>query len=261
MSREPVPRIRLPGPATVLIQTYRSIRTYTSGVPATDAGPDRWGNTMRRNASPRHPRTGLRRVLTTALLTALAVGTVGSVGTAGAQAQDLWHSDRRADVLKFPDSAQSTDQGIPAPERANGDLTRVHVVHGAHRISVRARFTDLRRVTATTGIIVRLQTNAGVRRNVLVLGTGSAQPGHHSVAFMAERQHCQVRQSLSYRENLMRVSFPRSCARDPRWIRVGIGSVTVDDIEDESSYLYLDDGFLGGAVGENLHLSRRVYAG
>jgi hypothetical protein len=210
---------------------------------------------MRRNASPRRPRTGLRRVLTTALLTTLALGTVG---TAGAQAQDLWHSDRRADVLKFTDSS---DQGIPAPERANGDITRVHVVHGEHRISVRVRFTDLRRLTATTGIVVHVQTNAGVRRNVLVLGTGSAQPGHHSVAFMGERPKCPVRQTLSYGENLVRMSFPRSCARDPRWIRVGVGSVSADDMEDESSYVYLDDGFLGGVVGDDLHLSHRVYAG
>ena len=57
---------------------------------------------------------------------------------------------------------------------------------------------------------------------------------------------------------MITVSFPRSCVSDPRWVRLGFGSVRM---ESAANQYYGDDAQISGHLNANFKLSGRIRRG
>lgn len=195
--------------------------------------------------------TALRRGIFTAALT---VGLLA--GTAGvADADVLAVTDPRGDVVSF---AGESETQTPEPGVRNGDILRTVLRHGTSRISVRVKFAELLRVGDFRSDVVRVVTNEGVRRNVVV----EAGPGvWRGTAEMARPNgahvDCAVSHTIDYDLNVVTVSFPRRCVSDPRWVQLGAGAVWAGG----DFKVFADDGLKAGTTGSNLTLSPRLRRG
>jgi hypothetical protein len=190
-------------------------------------------------------------------LTTLAVAAGLTVAAAGpATAQSLTHADQRGDVQSF--SMESEEQ-TPAPNVKNGDIVRTALHHRQHRIAVRIKFAQLRRVGFRSDAI-RIVTNEGVRRHVLTHAGPRMWRGEAEMYRPNGRPvECDIKLGMNYDKNVVNVSFPRSCVSDPRWVRLGVGSFWS---QTDSDSAFVDDALRDGKVSENgFKLSSRLKRG
>ncbi|HSJ19223.1 MAG TPA: hypothetical protein VK964_01495 [Nocardioidaceae bacterium] len=189
-------------------------------------------------------------------LTTLAVAAGLTLAAAGpAVAQSHTHLDARGDVTAY---SMQTEEEAPAPNVKNGDIVRTALHHRQHRIAVRIKFVDLRRV-GFRGDGIRVVTNEGVRREV----TTFASPGMWRGEAEMMRPNgnpvdCDIKLGMDYDKNVVTVSFPRKCVSDPRWVRIGVGSFWA---QMEAEKAFMDDAQRDGKVYENLRLSPRLKRG
>jgi hypothetical protein len=179
-----------------------------------------------------------------------------TVAAAGpATAQSLTHLDQRGDVQSI--SMESEEQS-PAPNVKNGDIVRTAIHHRQHRIAVRIKFAQLRRV-GFRGDFVRVVTNEGVRRDVMAFaGPGMWRGEAEMTRPNGKPVECDIRLGIDYDKNVVTMSFPRKCVSDPRWVRVGVGSFWS---KGETEEAYMDDAQRDGKVTEYLKLSPRLKRG
>jgi hypothetical protein len=187
---------------------------------------------------------------------AVTVGlTLASAGTAAAQ--EFAVTDARGDVQAFVGESNTP---TAAPDTKNGDIVRTVFRHNDRRISVRVKFVDLLRTGQFNGHVLRIVTNEKLRRDVTVMtgpnfwrGTAEmSRPNGTPV-------DCEIQHKIAYDTNVVTLSFPRSCVSDPRWVRLGLGSVTSSA---DGSKGYLDDAQLSGRVNpETVKLSGRIRRG
>jgi hypothetical protein len=120
-------------------------------------------------------------------------------------------------VVTFEDH----DASIPAPGRRLNDVASTRLTHGSHRVAVRVRFVDLRRVGDVQGLLVPMVTDEGVRRYLQLVAHPRRWSGETSLfnGGFGEVPCRGVRHSIDYRRNVMRASFPRHCASSPRWVK------------------------------------------
>jgi hypothetical protein len=189
-------------------------------------------------------------------LTAFAVAVGLTVAAAGpAAAQTLTHVDQRGDVRSF---AMQTDEEAPAPNMKNGDIARTVLQHRQNRIAVRIKFVALNRA-GFRGDVIRIVTNDGVRRNVETFaGPGMWRGQAEMTRPNGDTVECDIKLSMNYDKNLVTMSFPRSCVKDPRWVRIGVVSYWLQMSTEKA---YADDAQRDGRINEHIKLSPRLKRG
>ena len=212
---------------------------------------------LNRPGTPDRPRGRSARPLVIAGLSATMLLTC----PAAAQAQRISNPDTVGDVTRVTFQRGGADV-TPAPHRALDDVTSTRLTHSASRISVRVRYAELQRVGTGTSLSISVVTNEGIHRYLQLY----SRP--HDWSGMTEFYRrggdpvrCAVRHSIDYADNVIRASFPRRCASNPRWVRFSViaWSVQQDDVS------YLDDALLDRPVTLNDDgsttdaRSRRVY--
>jgi hypothetical protein len=192
-----------------------------------------------------------RSIFTLALAAGLAFGTA-----APATAQSLAHVDQRGDLQSFEGESE---QPTPAPAMRNGDIVRTAFNHRVHRITVRAKFADLRRAGAFRGDGIRIVTDEGVRREVSLVAYAGAWRGESVMTRPNGKPvDCAITHKIDYDTNVITVGFPRSCVSDPRWVRLGLGSFWAD----AGGRVFVDDAQIDGRINqETVRLSPRLRRG
>ncbi len=175
----------------------------------------------RSSASPGIGARSIRPLLAVALCVA-AVGVAPST----AEAQTLIDRDEVGDVITF----NGDDAVVPVPERRRNDVTRTRLVHGPTRVAIRVRYAELKKGGDVQAINVTMVTNE-VRRNLQLV----AYPRHWSgETEMYDGKWRDVgcggvRHTIDYAADVMKVSFPRACASNPRWVKFRVVAFAQDD--------------------------------
>lgn len=141
------------------------------------------------------------------------------MATAPATAQTESDADTVGDMITFNDN----DAVVLAPERTLNDVSNTTLAHGTRRVTIEVDYVDLKRTGELQNLHIVMKTNEGARRVVALV----AEPQLWSGATMMFRgngtsMRCAVRHAIDYEANVMRVSFPRRCASNPRWVKFGI---------------------------------------
>jgi hypothetical protein len=175
--------------------------------------------------------------LTTAALVATALPAV---------AEQASHRDATGDVVLLGGEDGSV---TPQPGWKPGDIERIDVTHGAHRVRVRLAFRDVARRT-DDAYIYKIRTP---QRRFWIDGfTDSSRPQGHFFLSTNRRKppRCAgLRHRIDYTNEQVRVSVPRRCIGDPARVRVGAAVQTwiwTDDPDQDKSRL--DDGYATGEV-------------
>jgi hypothetical protein len=195
----------------------------------------------------------------------LAVAAGLTIGAAGpASAETLTVRDARGDVMSFKmsdmgDDPEAEPQMTLRPNVANGDVLRTVFRHTSDRVAVRVTFAELKRAGEFRGDFVRVVTNEGVRRNVSIYAGRGMWKGEAEMTRPNDTTvRCAVRHKIDYDTNVVTVSFPRTCVSNPRWVRLGLGSMWVrSDMEE----FFMDDAQLKAEVKDDLKLSPRIRRG
>ena len=174
-------------------------------------------------------------------VTALAV-TATLCSPAAAHAERWAGSDPEADVEGRHFTPEPPPCGtyteVDASGNTNQDITRLVVSHQRREVRLIARFRELDReveqrvaVHLTTGKrrwfldVNRFRDfDADVFQVSAFLARGPYFPAggdECGAAVVARPTSCHVRPELDLRANVLRASVPRSCLRNPRWVRVG----------------------------------------
>ncbi|MEI5671857.1 MULTISPECIES: hypothetical protein [unclassified Nocardioides] len=155
------------------------------------------------------------------LLSALAL-LATPVVTAGSAAAETWtHRDARGDVVDVPYDDDLTK--ITAnPDDVAADITRLSVRHGTRRVTVTLGLRDLR--TGGTGVGVRLVTPRGDFTLTAFAVDGLRMHFFQETAKSDSDEEVACRGDrvrLQPRHDRVRVSIPRTCLGEPRWVRAG----------------------------------------
>ncbi len=184
---------------------------------------------------PGHAGRFLRPVVAAALCSAFVVAS-----PVPARAQTATDADAVADIVEW-----SGEHPVPSPGRTHGDITSTRLTHGANSVRIRVEYADLQKV-GFTGLSVDVVTNEGVRRHVYL----DSIDGHRSGATeMLNTRYdwvqCAISHRIDYSGNVMTIGFPRRCASNPRWIRLGVGVIASD-----AENTYWDDALRDRAINE-----------
>ncbi len=158
-------------------------------------------------------RRSARPLLAAALCAAFVAG-----APATAHAETVSDPDTVGDMVTFNDD----DAVVLVPERTLNDVSNTKLRHGARRVAVRVDYVDLKKKAGgeyqSLGIL--MVTNEKVRRYVSLdawRGHWSGESQMYNGKYNEVR--CAVRHSIDYEANIMKVSFPRRCASNPRWVK------------------------------------------
>ncbi|HWI42826.1 MAG TPA: hypothetical protein VNS81_04365 [Nocardioides sp.] len=183
-----------------------------------------------------------------ALAAVAAAGALILVPTA-AQAQSWSHKDAQGDVQLLADDGAVT---VPAPDRVKGDVVRVKVVHGTSRVSI--RFTQ--RAAAPNHLYFYALRTAKADYELTRSRVGRDSDIRLTKAGKSKKLPCDgIAWSLAKGSTIVTASIPRSCVGNPRWIRAGVGVLTLGP-----AGMYTDDGLQPDSFGD-LTLSPRVRKG
>lgn len=193
----------------------------------------------------------LHRTLAAALLTGLVVAPAGA-----ASAQSLLDTDQQSDVRSFTGDSKTS---VAEPAETNGDILSTRFTHGKYRIGVRMQFADLQKSGLVRGEYLRIVTNEGLRREVSLIAAPGFWGGKAEMDTPGgKRVRCAVRHSVDYTHHVVTLGFPRSCVSNPRWVRLGLGSVRAET----QDTFYLDDALIDGNVNpDTVRLSTRLKRG
>ena len=198
-------------------------------------------------------RSLYRTLATATMATGLALTTA-----LPAQAKEAVVEDGAHDVLRFT-SADNFSTGTPAPEMSNGDILKSRFRHGSHRVLVRVQFADLARQGQIRGDFLEIRTNTGMRASIsIVAGRGDWAGQVDAVRGNGHQLRCHVSHAIDYTFDFVRIGVPRSCLGNPRTVRLGVGSVTVQPNLDS---IYADDAQLTGQVRDDITLTRPLPRG
>jgi hypothetical protein len=179
----------------------------------------------------------------------VAAASALTLGSAAAAQADSWtHSDPAGDVVSFD---PHTDAEAQAPTQERGDVRRVRVAHGAHRVTV--RFTMRKPLAGDYGIFYRLRTPRGEYDLVRARFDGSTGV-YLTKGADQNRVRCSgIRTAFSTDRRTATASIPRSCLGKPRWVRVGAGTLSFTP-----DAVFWDDGLHRGNTYDQ-RLSPRLY--
>lgn len=173
-----------------------------------------------------------------ALMAGVASLAAVSLTAGAAAAASLTVDDGRGDVWKFNMDAESEDDlYVPAPGQKNGDVTRVVFRHTDKRVVMRSKFAELDAVGRSFGIAVRMRDQDGKKRLAYVETTRRDRAGSSALQTMRGKDiECNVKHKVNYDKNVVKLSFPRTCVGNPRYLQF----TTVDYLAMRSDF-YLDN--------------------
>lgn len=190
-----------------------------------------------------------RRMTTMGLAVAVATS-----ATPIASAERRTSADPRGDVVavRIDWGPNLEHLATRRPSRSHGDIVALEARHTHDRVVAVLRFRDIR-ADGTMGHTVVLQT-AERRRTVYLTTRGGSVLG-------TDTGRCDdLRSRVLIERDLVRLSVPRGCLDDPRWVRVGAETTTsakrADFHYDDAQRRGHDDrdwGFEGPALGPRLH--------
>lgn len=134
-------------------------------------------------------------------------------------------------VLAAPAAAQHASYRDPADASASlTDIRRVTVAHGTERVTVKVRFTDLRRRSTggPSGLAIFFDTDGGRRGPEYQLGTGLQAGTDYQLVRSRQRRPagepltCAHKVRLDYARDRLVFRAARDCFDDPGRVRVGV---------------------------------------
>ncbi len=164
--------------------------------------------------------------ITRQLLTAALAAVTLLVPAAPAAAQEFVRTDQRGDLSRV---GEDSDVFVPLPGRGYPDITRVRFAHRTDAVVVRASFVELHPTGQFLFGGIQVRTPRG-RTFFTVMATEGSRGGF---LFKDNQNPCRVGITISYAEELMRVSIPRSCLGDPTWVRLRYGASVLQHDGDE----------------------------
>lgn len=208
----------------------------------------------------------LRAGGTAALALALLVPTAAHAdrwsGTDETGDVEGWHYDPEPEPC-----GTSTD--VDGAAQANEDFTRLGVRHTRRSVVVTAKFRDLdaeleQMVTVYIRTprggfwldLVRYQARSGKWRVITFLAEAPRYPDPDDVdecggfGFFSWDIGCRKGRELNFAEDYVRLTVPRTCIENPRWVRIGADSSRFVEPEDPSdeSFTVFSDEWDGGTV-------------
>ncbi len=191
--------------------------------------------------------------------------------TPAAASSDSWlTADDRRDVVGYSWDPEpqpcGTSTDVDSSAETNVDITGLGVRHTRRAVVITTRFRDLGSahgqtvdlaVRSSTGGwelgFYRLDPDDGGWDTFTDLTTEPDYPDPDDVpecgSFIIDSDWipCRIGRDVDFAKNLIRLSVPRNCMRNPRWVRVGVN--TYDFIDDGSgSYTYFWDEWDGGTA-------------
>jgi hypothetical protein len=192
--------------------------------------------------------------LTRPLLVATLAAGLMVAGSSAARAQSITDVDTARDMAMFD---WENGETRPAPNQVRNDVLKTTLTHSATRISIRVKYSELRRLGEQQGQYVQVVTNEGVRRNIGVSAEWGDWAGYAEMTRGRDESEvrCAIRHSIDYTRNVIAVSFPRQCASSPRWVKFRVVGQRMGE-----TGVYLDDALRDEPfLGDNPAQSRRVY--
>lgn len=200
----------------------------------------------------------LSLAVTAALFSPTAASAERWVGADGSGDVEGWH------FAPEPEPCGAyTD--IDATANTNDDLTRLVVRHTRRDVHLTARFRDLdpaREQSVTLHLtsgssrgwffaINRYRAPSGKFRFLSILAKEPSYPDPEDIedecgafGFFVFGMSCRERFEVDLEANAIRATVPRSCLKNPRWVRVGVtanGHIAPKDPADETSVGFSDE--------------------
>lgn len=139
---------------------------------------------------------------------------------APAEAEDLRVIDGRADMWRMT----GKQQFVPAPTVTNADIVRTRFSHTAQRVVIVSSFARL--VPHDFAYVARTRDQEDRRRIVHLLANRRNPTGTVTLFRPPGTEiTCATRHRISYRTDKLRISFPRQCIGNPRWLRFASWSI------------------------------------
>ncbi len=164
----------------------------------------------------------------------------------------------------FEDECSSESSGTDASWR-EGDITRFAVRHTARKVILRTTFRELTRTEGFGVSIGMIRTNERLNRVVSVFFDNEFAPnGEVDLSRPnGDSVRCRVGKSIDFTSNVIEVRIPRTCLSSPRWVKVGVGQLTMSITGDEAngSAAFAADDALSSTVRDELTWSPRVRRG
>lgn len=151
------------------------------------------------------------------------------------------HVDTAGDVVSV---RRSTGATTPAPGQIEGDIALARVRHKAHRVVLKMRVRDLTRSGRGTVHYYAIRTRTLTRIIALEARPGDWDGTVTMLKPDGRRTRCHVRRKIDYTANWARVSVPRSCLDEPRWVRAAMEEITVT----AGNVVYADDAHTDGQI-------------
>lgn len=189
---------------------------------------------------------------TTAVVAAAALAAT----TAPAHADSHVSRDARGDVVQL---AAADDESLaePAPGRKEGDVLRMRVTHGERAVHATIRYHRLSKPRGDDlGLhLLSLKTSKGRLADAVVVTDRRNPQGDVIWAWGDAPRTCPgLRTHIDYAADRVRLTVPRSCLGEPRWVRGGGGGSLM-----QGETLYGDDALLDGSLRREARLGPRVY--
>jgi hypothetical protein len=190
------------------------------------------------------------RAVPALLLSVLLSG--GTVALAAPAHADRWTYDDAAGDVTHTVVTETSVSIVTAPDQVNGDIVQVAVDHRRTKVIVAIR--------TRSALVGQFAASVDLRtRGHMFLLTSMRMPGFGGTELMDFKSHgddptvrCSgLKRKLSADRTTIRLSVPRSCLDDPRWVRVGVSLSTSSLFTEE---MYDDDGLktgmtLAGTIG------------
>lgn len=194
-----------------------------------------------------------RAVLCLATAAAAAVAVLPLTASPVSAAQ-LTLTDARGDMWFIEEGSTEPD---PAPAARVGDFVRATFRHTDRRVEVRSKFVELRRAGRRFQMFVTMR-DQDRRETIAMVRTSRQDRNGRTRLFTGRGQDiaCNVRHRVNYARNTVRISFPRRCVGNPRWLRF---QATSSQYGDSLRFAYIDDP--NTAAEPSLALTGRVRRG
>jgi hypothetical protein len=126
-----------------------------------------------------------------------------------------------------PEDEDCTDAREPSFKE--GDITRVAIRHTNRRVIIRTNYRELTRGEGFRVLVGQIRTNEHVARDVTLFYDRDFAPKGEVVLSRhnGDEVHCSLGKTLDFTANVIEVRIPRGCLSRPRWVRVGVGHVSM----------------------------------
>jgi hypothetical protein len=193
---------------------------------------------MSRTLAPR-PRASLRKI--TPFVAVVLTAALTWPLTGPAHAEKYLEADAKGDVVSL-DSASEVQ--TPAPDNANADVVKTKINHTRGAVRFRIKLRDLAG-PVLTGVVADIKTSE--RRYTLSFFRSGKRTTLDLARSTGEPIRCRGKErSANVDTDVVKFSVPRSCLGRPKWVRVGVGALEVQE-----NFTYADDALRAGDLRTN----------